>query len=139
MNMGMGNMGMGGYMGYGMGLGLGGMGMIGGYGPFSWIYSLNYFVNSLGMMLNMIGMSSHAIIHLYHAAYEQVNVLMNIVKNSEVRRWLQRKSRQSRVLRYIFIKTAMAAVSQVSKLAKALYDLYYRHNYRGNFMNRITY
>jgi len=85
-------------------------------------------------------MSSHAIIHLYHAAVEQINILMTIIKNSEARRWLQRKSKQSRVLRFLFIITAMAAVSQVSKLVKVLYDLYIYHNYRrGNFMNRITY
>ncbi len=100
-------------MGMGMGMGMnslsmlslgamGGMGMASS-GPLSWIYSLNYFITSVGHMANIVGMNSHAIMAAYHSAYASLMEIITRVRTSEIRRILQRKCRRSRLFRYLFI------------------------------------
>ena len=100
--MGMGNgMGMGGYGG-GMGMGMGsmygmgmGMGMnpmmmgMGGMmsGPMSWIYSLQAIVHSIGYAINVVGMNSHMLYHLFNQLWGIVTHSVEFVKKSTFRKW----------------------------------------------------
>mmetsp|Transcript_21270 Transcript_21270/g.35628 ORF Transcript_21270/g.35628 Transcript_21270/m.35628 type:complete len:278 (+) Transcript_21270:134-967(+) len=116
---GMGGMGYGGgMMGYGMGYGMGGM--MG--GPMAILYSINYFIAMIGQLTAMLGMSSQAVWHLFGIAKEALIKLEKIIRTSEFRRWLQRKSRKSPLLRYLFVVSSMLLTSQVIRLARYLIE-----------------
>lgn len=114
---GYGNMGMGSMYGMGgMGMGMG-MGMM---GPFSWIYSLNNIIHSIPMMVDVLGMNSQMIYDLYNQILALLMKLINLVKRSDFRRFLQQKSRRSRALRIIFIVISMGLASQAIRLVRLL-------------------
>lgn len=113
-------MGMGMPMGMGMGMGMGGMGMMGGplgllSGPLSLIYSLNFFMASLGQVMDVLGMNSHAILHAYRQAHQRFVDAVEAVKTSEARRWLQRKCRKSPLFRLLLVLAAGALVGSAVK------------------------
>lgn len=115
MGYGMGSMyGMGGYggMGYGMG------GMMA--GPMQLIYSINYFISTISQMMDMLGMSSHAIFHLLQRLKEMLKAIEVSIRTSPTRRWLQQKCKKSAVLRFVLVIGSMIAAAQLSKLIKSL-------------------
>ena len=128
--------GMSGTGGMGMGMGMMGgmnslmmMGAMGGMGggmmgsgPMSWIYSLNYFVTSVGHMASVVGMNSQALLAAYHNAYVSVNNLILRVRTSEMRRILQRKCRRSRLFRFLFVMACSAVVGTALKVVHSYWD-----------------
>ena len=108
--------GMGG-MGMGMGMGMGSHMMM---GPFSWIYSLNSIVHSIPMMLDVLGMNSQMLYNVYLETCALIMKIVNVVKRSDFRRFLQQKSRRSKALRTIFILVSMGLASQAVRLAKMI-------------------
>lgn len=123
-----GSAGMGAMMGMSSMMGMYGLGSMG--GPLSWLYSLNYFISSLGIMYEWLGMNSHAIIQLYHSTIQSVRRVIMIVRQSGFRRWLQQKSRQSVVLRFLFIAVTMGIASQVMNLVRLIWNEYKSHGAR---------
>ena len=126
----------GGYGGYGGGMyGMGGMGMGMGMGmgshmmmgPFSWIYSLNNIVHSIPMMMDVLGMNSQMLYHLYIETCSMLMKIVNIVKRSDFRRFLQQKSRRSQALRMIFILVSMGLASQAVRIAKLIAQYNFSH------------
>lgn len=111
-------MGMGYGYGYG-GMGYGGMGMM---GPMGMIYSINYFIATIGQFASMLGMSTHAVGHLLTVARTEVLRLEKTVRHSEWRRWLQRKAEKSPLLRWALIIASMLAATQVVRLARYLIE-----------------
>lgn len=115
-----------GFGGMGMGMGMGGYGYGGmrpfgsigspGGDPFGWIYSLNSFVFSLMQVMNMLGMNANVLFQSYQMISGVVIKLVAIVKKSKFRRWLQAKSRQSNLVRWLFVFTSMILVSQAVKI-----------------------
>ena len=95
--MGMGGMGMGGGMyggmgsmyGMGMGMGMSPMMMGGGMmsGPMSWIYSLQAIVHSIGYAINVVGMNSHMLYHLFNQIWGMVIHATEFIKKSSFRKW----------------------------------------------------
>ena len=117
---GMGGMyGMGG-MGMGMGMGMGSHMMMGMGGPMSWIYSLNSIVHSIPMMMDVLGMNSQMLYKLYCETCVLLMKIVNIVKRSDFRRFLQQKSRRSKALRFIFVIVSMGLASQAVRLARLI-------------------
>ena len=100
---------------------MGGHGMMGG-GPMSFIYSINYSRAMIGQVMAMLGMSTQAIIHLYHMAVDTFIKAEKMIRQSAIRRWFQQKSKKSPLLRWIFILSTMALVNQVVKLLKYLIE-----------------
>lgn len=115
MNFGMGYGGMGyGGMGMGMGMGMGyGMNMLSPENPLSWLYSLNYMFISLNQIVGVIGMNSHALYRVYLQAYVVIEKMLKSIRTSKFRRWLQRKSQKSALLRFLFMLSSMFVASQV--------------------------
>jgi len=120
-----GSAGMGAMMGLSSMMGMYGLGSMG--GPLSWLYSLNYFVSSLGIMYEWFGMNSHAILQLYHSTLGMIRRLVMIIRQSSFRRWLQQKSRKSAVVRFLFVVITMGIVSQAITLARFIYNEYKRY------------
>ena len=133
--MGMG-MGMGMPMGYGMGMGMGmgygGMhGMMGGgfmSGPMSMIYSVNYFIAMMGQLTAMFGMIVQAIGPLYEMARDSLIKMEKSIRQSEIRRWVQRKAAKSPVLRCLLVLASMLAASQAVRLLRYLIELRMRRS-----------
>lgn len=127
-------MGMGMPMGYGMGMGMGygGMhGMMGGgfmSGPMSMVYSANYFIAMMGQLTAMLGISVQAIGPLYQMARESLLTLEKTIRQSEVRRWVQRKAAKSPVLRWLLVLASMLAASQAVRLLRYLIELRMRRS-----------
>jgi hypothetical protein len=108
-------------MGMGGMYGMGGMGMgMGMMGPFSWIYSLNNIIHSIPMMVDVLGMNSQMVYDLYNQVLGILMKIINFVKKSDFRRFLQQKSRRSKALRIIFILASMGLASQAMRLVKLL-------------------
>jgi len=84
-----------------MGMGMGGLG--GGSGLMSWIYSINYFITSVGHMASVVGMNSHALLAAYKNAYNTIQEVIARIRTSELRRVLQRKCKRSALLRFLFV------------------------------------
>jgi hypothetical protein len=110
----------GGYGGMGMGMGGMGMGGMGMMGPFSWIYSLNNIIHSIPMVVDVLGMNSQMVYDLYNQILAILMKIINFVKKSDFRRFLQQKSRRSRALRIAFIIVSMGLASQAMRLVKLL-------------------
>lgn len=110
-------------MGYygGMGYGIGGMG--GMMGPMGMIYSINYFISTIGQFASMLGMSTHAVTHLLCMARESLVKLEKTVRQSEFRRWLQKKSEKSSMFRWAVIIVSMLAATQVVRFARYLIEV----------------
>lgn len=118
--------GMGG-MGMGMGMGMGSHMMM---GPFSWIYSLNNLVHSIPMMMDILGMNSQMLYQIFNQTCAMLMKIVTIVRTSGFRRFLQQKSRRSKVLRLIFIFGSMGLASQALKLAKLIAEYHYNQRRR---------
>lgn len=119
-----GGMGYGG-MGYGgMGMGMMGMNPMMGIlsGPMSLIYSLNFFIASLGQIMEVLGMNAHVIINLYRTTYEAYRQIVERIRTSESRRWLQRKCKKSRLLRWLLIVASCAVVGSAVKVVQFYVD-----------------
>jgi hypothetical protein len=113
-----------------MGYGYGSYPMMGSFGynsgmmgPFSWIYSINYFIMNMGQVMDMLGMNTHALLLLVKKLRDLIKRIELAVRHSEFRRWLQRKSKKSQLLRFLFVFTAMAVTSQIIKLVRLLFEL----------------
>jgi len=123
-------MGMGMMGGYGMGMGMMGMGMGMGMnpmlgilnGPMTLIYSLNYLVMSLGQVMEVLGMNAHTIMHLYRTAFEAYQQIAERIRTSETRRWLQRKCKKSRLLRFLLVVASCAVVGSGLKVIQYYFD-----------------
>ena len=118
--------GMGG-MGMGMGMGMGSHMMM---GPFAWIYSLNNIVHSIPMMLDVLGMNSQMLYHIFNETCALLMKIINLVKRSDFRRFLQQKSRRSKMLRMVFIIGSMGLASQALRLAKLIADYHFSQRRR---------
>ena len=106
--------------GMGMGMGMGSHMMMGMGGPMSWIYSLNSIVHSIPMMMDILGMNSQMLYKLYCETCVLLMKIVNIVKRSDFRRFLQQKSRRSKALRFIFVIVSMGLASQAVRLARLI-------------------
>ena len=119
---------------YPLGMMLGGMsmGMSGmmNNSLFSWLYSINYFITSIAMLFDVNSPMYMVFCQLYTNVRMSVNRLVTIVKSSAIRRWLQRKSKQSKVLRVVIILISMAVASQSIKLVRLLYHEFLLHQRR---------
>jgi len=129
-------MGYGGYGGYGgmgmgmgMGMGYGGMGGMGYYGggmmnpmmgilsgPLSLIYSINYLIGSLGQIMELLGMNSQALLQTYRTAYDAYIRVVEQIRTSETRRWLQRKCKKSALLRFLLVTASCAVVAAAMRV-----------------------
>eukprot|EP01036_Dinobryon_divergens_P022532 gene22532-30796_t len=117
-------------LGMGMGMGMNpymGMpfspmmgGMMG--GPFSFIYSLNYFVSSFAQGISMLSANSFMVYQLFHTVQNALKDLEIAIRRSAFRRWLQRKSRKSAVLRYLFVFSSMVITSQLLRILRHLIE-----------------
>jgi hypothetical protein len=108
-------------MGYGYGMYGMGMGMYGyGMGPLHFIQNINHFVMSIGYFFDLLGVGCHALVEGYYALVEILKKIEKKIRTSEFRRWIQMKSKQSKLLRFIFIFSSMAIAVQVTKLFKLL-------------------
>lgn len=111
-----------GYGGYGMGMGFGGMGGYGGgglmMGPLNFFYSINYFINSITQVLYMLGMNSHVLFDSINSIKQLLLKLEITVRNSEFRKWLQQKSKKSKIIRYAFVLISMFLASQTVQIVK---------------------
>ena len=67
------------------------------------IYSLNYLVASLGQIMEVLGMNAHSLLHLYRTSFAAYEQLVERVRTSETRRWLQRKCNKSQLLRFLLV------------------------------------
>lgn len=127
-NMGMGSLGMSSMSSLGMlsmmGMGMGSLGAQS--GPLSWIYSLNYFITSIGHMATVLGMNSHALLAAYQSAYAGLHSIITRIRTSEMRRVIQRKCKRSSLFRFLFI----AACSTLGGAALKII-----HTYWGYFSN----
>lgn len=92
-------------------------------GPMNMIYSVNYFIAIMGQMTTMLGMSTQAVGQLYHMAREGLFRVEQSIRQSEMRRWLQRKSKQSPLLRCMLILASMLAASQVVRFLRYLIEM----------------
>lgn len=129
--------------GMGMGMGMGMMGMhpfatgmtgfpyspmMGGYGgagmmgPFSFIYSLNYFIASFSQIVNMLGANSFMVVELFHTIKNVLKDVEMNIRRSAFRKWIQRKSKKSAVFRYLFVLSSMFITSQLIRIARYLLE-----------------
>lgn len=106
-----------------MGMGMGGIGA--GSGPLSWIYSINYFITSVGHMVSVLGMNSHALLRAYQAAHTAILGLVTHIRTSEMRRVLQRKCKRSTLLRFLFVAGCSTLCGAALKILH-LYWSYFR-------------
>mmetsp|Transcript_23052 Transcript_23052/g.52176 ORF Transcript_23052/g.52176 Transcript_23052/m.52176 type:complete len:137 (-) Transcript_23052:66-476(-) len=105
----------------GMGMGMGGYGM-GMGGPMGMLYTVNYFISMVGQVTAMLGMGSQAVGHLFVVARDALLKLEKTIRQSEIRRWLQRKSHKSPILRFLFIVSSVLLASQIVRLARYLIE-----------------
>lgn len=119
---------------YPLGMMLGGMsmGMSGmmNNSLFSWLYSINYFLTSIAMLFDVNSPMYMVFCQLYTNVRMSVHRLVTIIRSSAIRRWLQRKSRQSNVFRVIIILISMAIASQSVKLVRLFYHEFVLHQRR---------
>jgi len=119
--MGMGSMGMGMGMGGMGGMGLGGMGGMGSH--FGWIYSLQSAMYSLGALMEFAGMATQGVMHLSRQLYYKFHQFRYLVMHSETRKWIQRKCKKSRILRWVLMFVVMTFTHQAIRLVKHLLHL----------------
>ena len=120
-------------MGYG-GMGYGGMGYGGMYmpgmmgmgglmaGPMSALYSAQHFIAMMAQLGGMMGVGSQALLQLARAAAQGASRLERVVRESELRRWVQRKCRRSALLRVLLVVCSMAAAAQAVRLVRHLIE-----------------
>lgn len=81
-----------------------------------YLQGLSYVVYSLGQMFDMIGMNASSIYQGYLMIYSMIQKLVLIAKNSSFRKWMQTKSKKSRIVRYLFVALSMVATYSVIHL-----------------------
>ena len=81
-----------------------------------YLQSLSYLIYSLGQMFDMIGMNANSIINGYNMIYNMVQKLIHIAKTSHFRKWMQSKSKKSKVVRFLFVILSMVATSLAMRL-----------------------
>lgn len=74
-----------------------------------YLQGLSYVVYSLGQMFDMIGMNASSIYQGYLMIYNMIQKLILIAKNSSFRKWMQSKSKKSKIVRYVFVVLSMVA------------------------------
>lgn len=119
-----GSRGMGG-MGMGMGMGI----PFGGYNnvnnPFmaslQFLNSLNYIVYTVGHMTDMLGMNANAILQGYHGLASMLQKIIEIIKKSDMRLWLRKKSKKSKLLRFLFVFLSMTLTAMAYKIIRLAY------------------
>ena len=126
----------GGYSPYGGGMFPGGMygggmmmgGMMGhpgtGGGMMGFLYTMNYFVSMASQAVYFLGMNSHRIAEAVKSAKAALVNLEKIVRQSEFRRWMQRKSKKSAILRYLFVFTSAVLAHQLTTIARYAIEHY---------------
>ena len=125
-----------GYGGYGMGMGAYGMGMMGmgamgmansfASGPLSIIYSINYFIAMASQIFAMLGMNSHALMQLFSHLKATMKSLEHSILHSEFRRWIVRKSKKSKLFRFLLVMSSILLSSQAFRLVKYLIMSHFR-------------
>ena len=121
-NMGMGG-GMGGMGGYGMGgMGMGGMGMMGMMGMgnplFYNIQQFQYSLMMMGQMVQMIGMSASALGSSVIKAIKLMKKCLIIISHSKYAKWVQTKSKQSKVFQTLLVVLSMFITSNIMNIIK---------------------
>jgi hypothetical protein len=102
--------------------------MMGGYGspmlmgPFQIIHSVNYFFANATQMAHMLGANSYVLVQLFCTAKEALKDMELLIRRSAFRRWLQRKSKKSAVLRYVFVFASMAIATQLVRIVRYLIE-----------------
>lgn len=91
----------------------------GGNNPIAWIYSINQMIYSISYALDMIGMNSQQIQNLYFRLYQIYENILEYIKSSKVRKWIQEKSKRSRLFRIFIICMTMIVSTQVARLLQA--------------------
>lgn len=123
---GMGMMGMGmgmGYPGmYGMGMGMGYSPLMG--GPMALLGNINYIILGVGQFITMLGMSSTMFVGMYQSLVNTYQHFETIIRQSSLRRWVQKKCKKSAMFRFIIVLTTMAIVGTASKLVKDVLKSY---------------
>ena len=109
-------------MGMGMGIGI----PFGAYNnPFmtslQWLNNLNYVVYTIGHMTEMVGMNAHAILQGYQGLSTMLQKVIEIIKKSNVRLWLRKKSKKSKLLRFLFVFLSMALTAMAYKIIRLAY------------------
>lgn len=113
--------------GVGGNLGVGGFNPYGYYGnpflmsgPLSWAFSLNYFIFSVNQFIEAVGMNSVALLQVYSQVIYLWKVYSNLFMKSNFRKWIQQKSKESKLLRFLFIVGAIAISAQLTKVVRYL-------------------
>ena len=124
----------GGYGGYGMGMGMGmgSMGLMGMGGMGSMmgiVYSVQSAMYSIGAIMEFVGMSTQAVIHMSRQLYFQFHRWRFAIMTSESRRWLQRKCRKSRLLRWLLTFLGMVLTHKAIQFLRFLVKAH--HSDRG--------
>lgn len=97
------------------------IGMGYGFGPMRIINNIHYFFIAISQFMDIIGVSSQALFHVCSSLVASLKLLYLSIRQSSFRRWVQRKSKQSKLLRIIFVLTAMISAYQLSKIAKRVF------------------
>jgi hypothetical protein len=139
----------GGYNPYGGGMFPGGMyggmmmgGMMGhpgaGGGMMGFLYTMNYFVNMASQVVYFLGMNSHRITEAVKSAKTALVNLEKIVRQSEFRRWMQRKSKKSVILRYLFVFMSAVLAHQLTTIARFAIEHYLSGSSSSSASQRVT-
>jgi hypothetical protein len=108
-----------GYSGYsGNMMSMNPMMMMGGHGPFQLIHNINYFIYSIGHLFDFVGYASYGLLETCKSLLNLLKRLEMKIRSSEFRRWLQKKSRKSAMLRFLFLLCSVALSFQLSNLIK---------------------
>jgi hypothetical protein len=107
-------------------------------GPFGFIYSINYFITNFSQALSMLNANSFVVIELFYTILRVVKDVELAVRRSSFRRWLQRKSKKSVILRYIFVLASMAITSQLMRLARFIVESKLGITSKGRSINLAT-
>ena len=103
-------------MGMGMGMGMFGGGMFGMGGPMSMIYSIQSAIYSLGALLELVGASATAFYHMATQMLEKLKILKHSLMNSNIRKYLYQKSKNSVILRWTIIFGGSLLIHLTTKL-----------------------
>ncbi len=101
-------------------------------GPFSWLYSINYMVFAVGQFIEVIKMNSQHFVNMYNQLSRTIRLYCQYVFNSKFRKWLQTKSKQNKILRFLFILSSIAIASQTARLLRLLVSIYNQQQQQNN-------
>eukprot|EP01034_Spumella_vulgaris_P024082 gene24081-30385_t len=95
-----------------------------GGGMMNFLCTMNYFVSMASQAVYFLGMNSHRIVDAVKTAKAALVNLEKIVRQSEFRRWMQRKSKKSVILRYLFVFMSAVLAHQLTNIAKYAFEHY---------------